>query len=194
MWIHEGFTMYSEGLFVESLDGKKAGAKYIAGVREKVANDIPIIGPYDVNTEGSGDMYYKGANLVHTLRILIGDDAKWRTILRGLNKDFGLKTTTTEEIIAYINSKSGKDLTKVFDQYLRYNDIPIFQTRISKKGNVSYRWDSKVPGFNMPLRVTSNNKLQWIYPTSEWKTMSTKTGLKPDVENFFIKVSPVIYN
>ncbi len=194
MWIHEGFTMYSEGLFVESLDGKKAGAKYIAGVRQKVANDIPIIGPYNVNTEGSGDMYYKGANLVHTLRTLIDNDTKWREILRGLNKDFGLKTTNTEEIVAYINSKSGKDLTKVFDQYLRYNTIPILEIDTSKKGSARYRWNSEVQNFNMPLRVTSNNKLQWIYPTTEWKTMSTKTGIKPDIENFFIKVSTIVYD
>jgi hypothetical protein len=29
MWIHEGFTMYSEALYVESRDGKDAGAFYI---------------------------------------------------------------------------------------------------------------------------------------------------------------------
>ena len=194
MWIHEGFTMYSEALFVESMHGKKAGAAYIAGVRKKVMNDVPIIGPYDVNTEGSGDMYYKGANLVHTLRTLIDDDTKWREILRGLNKDFGLKTTSTDEIVAYINSKSGKDLTKVFDQYLRYSSIPVFATSYSEKGKVSYRWESKVPGFNMPLRVTSDNKSQWIYPTSEWKTMNTKTGITPDKENFFIGISSIIYD
>ncbi len=189
MWIHEAFTMYSEALFVESLDGRKAGAKYIAGVRKKVSNDIPIIGPYDVNTEGSGDMYYKGANLIHTLRTLIDNDTKWREILRGLNKDFGLKTTSTEEVVAYINSKSGKDLTKVFDQYLRYSSIPVLEINTSKKGGAGYRWDSEVPAFNMPLRIVSDNKSQWIYPTSEWKTLKTKTGIKPDMENFFIKVS-----
>lgn len=188
MWIHEGFTMYSEALFVESLNGKTAGAKYIAGVRQKIANDVPIIGPYDVNKKGSGDMYFKGANLVHTLRTLINDDTKWREILRGLNKEFGLKTTTTEEIVAYINSKSGKDFTKVFDQYLRYASIPVLEIDTSKKGSVKYRWDSQVPGFNMPLRIVSGNKSQWIYPTSEWKTINTKTGIKPDTDNFFIKV------
>lgn len=190
MWIHEGFTMYSEGLFVESLDGKKAGAKYLAGVRKNVSNISPIIGPYDVNTRGSGDMYYKGANLVHLLRTIIDDDVKWRLILRGLNKEFGLKTTTTNEVANYINKESGKDLTKVFDQYLRYSRLPELQYKVSG-GTVRYRWNSDVPGFDMPVRILKGNKTQWIHPTSTWKTMKLKTSFVPDIENFFITVKRV---
>jgi aminopeptidase N len=190
MWIHEGFTMYSEALFVESLDGKKAAAKYIAGVRDKVSNDKPIIGPYHVNTKGSGDMYYKGAILVHTIRTLVNNDTQWREILRGLNNEFGLRTTDTREVIEYINLTSGKDLTKVFDQYLRYSSIPTLEIS-STKGSVRYRWDSEVPGFDMPIKVVSENKPQWIYPGSEWKTLKTRTGISPDLQNFFIKVKTV---
>lgn len=190
MWIHEGFTMYSEGLFVESLDGKKAGAKYLAGVRKNVSNISPIIGPYDVNTRGSGDMYYKGANLVHLLRTIIDDDVKWRLILRGLNKEFGLKTTTTNEVANYINKESGKDLTKVFDQYLRYSRLPELQYKVSG-GTVRYRWNSDVPGFDMPVRILKGNKTHWIHPTSTWKTMKLKTSFVPDIENFFISVKRV---
>lgn len=190
MWIHEGFTMYSEGLFVESIDGKKAGAKYLAGVRKNVSNDRPIIGPYDVNTEGSGDMYYKGANLVHTLRTLVDNDAKWRSILRGLNKDLGLKTTTTEEVVKYINEKAGKDLTKVFDQYLRYSSIPELEYKVTS-GKVSYRWVSQVANFNMPVRILNGTKYQWIYPSTEWKTIKIKSNFTPDHENFFIKAKKV---
>lgn len=185
MWIHEGFTMYSEGLFVESIDGKKAGAKYIAGVRKNVSNNIPIIGPYDVNTEGSGDMYYKGANLVHILRTIIDDDAKWRSILRGLNKEFGLKTTTTAEVEQYIISKSGKDFSKIFDQYLRHSSIPELEYKISGS-NVSFRWKSEVPGFDMPVRIVNGKKYSWIQPSTEWKSMKLKSAFVPDIENFFI--------
>lgn len=188
MWIHEGFTMYSEGLFVESLDGKKEGARYIAGIRKNIRNDVPIIGPYDVNTEGSGDMYYKGANLVHMIRTIVDDDAKWRDILRGLNQEFGLKTTTTTEVVNFINKKSGKDLTRVFDQYLRYSRIPTLEYKLS--GNqVSYRWDADVEGFNMPLRMmTRSKKYHWIKPTTEWKSLRTKSAFSPDLDNFYIEV------
>ncbi|MHB1177558.1 MAG: M1 family metallopeptidase [Daejeonella sp.] len=187
MWIHEGFTMYSEGLFVESLDDKKEGARYIAGLRKNIRNDIPIIGPYNVNTEGSGDMYYKGANLVHMVRTIINDDTKWREILRGLNAEFGLKTTTTEEVVNFINKKSGKDLTRIFDQYLRYSRIPTLEYKISGK-KISYRWDADVQGFDMPVRIVKGNKYQWIYPSREWKSLRLKTTFNPDLDNFYINV------
>ena len=71
MWIHESFTAYSESLFLDYYYGKKAASEYIIGTRGSIQNDIPIIGQYNVNSEGSGDMYYKGANMLHTIRTLI---------------------------------------------------------------------------------------------------------------------------
>ena len=190
MWIHEGFTMYSEGLYVESREGKTAGAKYIAGIRQNIRNDIPLIGPYGVNTEGSGDMYYKGANLIHMTRILIDDDVTWREILRGLNNEFGLKTTTTEEIVNYINKNSGKDLSRVYDQYLRYAPIPVLEYKVEGR-QISYRWQASVPGFDMPIRIKTGNKYEWIKPESEWKKMILNSAFSPDTENFYIQVKEI---
>lgn len=190
MWIHEGFTMYSEGLFVESREGKEAGAKYIAGVRQNIKNDIPVIGPYQVNTEGSGDMYYKGANLIHMIRTIIDDDVKWRKILRGLNAEFGLKTTTTEEVVNYINKNSGKDLTKIFDQYLRHPGIPVLEYKVAGK-RISYRWKSDISGFDMPVRINKGRKEIWITPSSEWKTIKMRTAFVPDLENFYIRANKI---
>jgi aminopeptidase N len=191
MWIHEAFTMYSEGLFVECQDSKNAGSKYIAGVRSAILNRTPIIGPYNVNTEGSGDMYYKGANMLHTIRTVINDDVKWRNILRGLNKDFGLKTTTTDEVVNYINYKSGKNLTKVFDQYLRHPAIPVFETKKGAKGTVLYRWVSNVKNFDMPVKVktSAGGPWQWLYPGTEWKSVKSGAAkLIADTDNFYINL------
>ena len=88
MWIHEGFTAYSENLFLDYYYGKEASADYVIGTRNLIQNDKPLIGNYNVNNEGSSDMYYKGSNMLHTLRQLIEDDEKWRQILRGLNSEF----------------------------------------------------------------------------------------------------------
>ena len=88
MWVHEGFTNYSEVLFVECQNGKKAADEYCQGLRNNIQNDRPVIGKYGVNKEGSGDMYAKGANLIHTIRQVINDDVLFKKILRGLNKDF----------------------------------------------------------------------------------------------------------
>ena len=187
MWIHEGFTMYSEALFVEGRDGKNAGARYIAGIRKNIRNDQPIIGPYGVNQEGSGDMYPKGANLIHMTRTIIDNDQKWREILRGLNKEFGLKTSTTEDIVGYISRKSNKEFAKIYDQYLNYKNIPKLEFKTQGK-QTQYRWQADVKDFNMPLRIKSDEKYTWIYPTREWKKITLKKGFKPDLENFYVEL------
>ncbi len=169
MWIHESFTTYSESLFLDYHFGKGAASAYMIGAKNNIRNDAPIIGPYGVNQEGSGDMYYKGANMLHTLRQLLEDDEKWRTILRGLNKEFYHKTVTTQEIENYISVHSGIDLSAFFNQYLRTANIPTLEIRKEKKG-CSYRYSGIVPEFDMPVRVLLDGKPHWLYPTSEWKT------------------------
>lgn len=187
MWIHESFTNYAEGLFVESKYGKAAGAKYIKGLRKNIQNISPIIGKYHVNKEGSGDMYYKGANMLHTIRSIINDDKKWRQILRGLNKEFGLKTVTTEDIVSYINQVSGKELTPVFDQYLRHTKIPVLEIRKSP-GLIYYRWNTDVKNFEMPVNVKYGSAKDWImlHPTSSWQTLKTDSIII-DTDNFYIE-------
>jgi aminopeptidase N len=190
MWIHEGFTMYSEALYVESKEGKAAGAKYIAGIRSNITNNKPIIGIYNVNHEGSGDMYYKGANLIHMTRILLDDDKKWRELLRGMNKEFGLKTTTTEEVVAYINKITGKNFSKIYDQYLRYAQIPVLEYK--QEGNeVSYRWQADVEDFDMPIRIKRGNKMEWIQPEKVWKKLKLNSEFSPDIANFYFRLKKI---
>ena len=189
MWIHEGFTNYSEVLFVECTEDKKAANDYVIGLQKIISNDIPVIGPYGVNKEGSGDMYPKGANLIHTIRQIINDDEKFRQILRGLNKTFYHKTVTTAEIENYIATKSGLKLNKVFDQYLRYTKIPVLDYKIYN-GTLSYRWITDLKGFDMPVKVTlKDGEYTLIKPTNEWKTI--KTDVSVTMDNF--KNDPLFY-
>ena len=168
MWIHEGFTAYSESLFLDYYYGTKAASEYVIGTRNSIRNDKPIIGLYDVNSEGSSDMYYKGANMLHTLRQLIKDDEKWRQILRGLNSEFHHQTVTTKQIETYIIDESGLDLTAFFDQYLRDIRIPTFEYRIVDS-KLSYRWTQVVDGFAMPIEIEIENEKKWLYPSKEWQ-------------------------
>lgn len=190
MWVHEGFTQYSEALFVESRDGKEAGAKYIKGLRKNINNDRPVIGPKGVNQEGSGDMYPKGANLIHMTRTIIDDDKKWREILRGMNSEFGLKTCTSKDIVDYISQKSGIEFKSIYSQYLRSIYIPILEYKTQGK-QTRYRWIADEAAFDMPIRIESGKNYSWIYPTSEWQIVKTKDGFKPDLENFYIKINEV---
>ena len=114
MWIHESFIAYSENLFLNYYYGKKASAEYVLGTRQNIRNDRPIIGIYNVNYEGSGDMYYKGANMLHTLRQIVDDDNKWRSILRGLYKKFYHQTVTSAQIENYLTKHTGINLAPFF--------------------------------------------------------------------------------
>ena len=139
------------------------------GTRKKIHERIPIIGPYDVNQEGSGDMYYKGGNMIHIIRQVINDDEKFRQILRGLNKTFYHQTVTTKQVEDYINKESKIDFSKVFDQYLRTTQIPVLEYKIDGY-KLSYRYTNCVKGFNLPLKINFKTE-QWIKPTEQWKTL-----------------------
>ncbi|WP_310993657.1 M1 family metallopeptidase [Aequorivita marina] len=178
MWIHEAFTSYSENIYLDYHFGKKASSEYVIGVRNNIVNEKPIvIGNYNVNQSGSGDMYYKGANMLHTLRQLIADDEKWRQILRGLNKEFYHQNVTTEQIENYISEKSEIDLTAFWNQYLRTIMVP--KVEYSFNENVlKFRYTNIVKNFKMPVIAIVNGKEVWIKPSSKWKTREFKAPIK----------------
>lgn len=181
MWIHESFTAYSESIYTDYLYGKEAGADYVVGTRKNIRNDAPIIGDYGVNKSGSGDMYSKGANMLHTIRTIINDDEQWRAILRGLNKDFYHATVTTAEVENYISKHTNINLSKVFDQYLRNSALP--ELEYSLDGDkLSYRWTKVVDGFDMPVDVSINGNLIKLKPTTK---MNTHT-FKQEIDSFSV--------
>jgi aminopeptidase N len=174
MWIHESFINYSENLYVEYYYGKDAGSEYVLGSRRNIRNDRPVTGIYNVNFSGSGDMYYKGGSMLHTIRQIVDDDEKWRSILRGLNKDFYHQVVKGSQIEEYMSSKAEINLKPVFDQYLRDIRIPVFEYYV--KGNkLTFRWIDCVRGFNMPLRIYVSGVRKDIVPTSSFSTIDLET-------------------
>lgn len=186
MWIHESFANYAEALFTEYYYGKKAADEYVIGVRKNIRNDKPIIAHYGVNEEGSGDMYYKGGNMLHTIRQVIHNDEKFRNILSGLNKTFYHQTVTSKQVEEYISQHSGINFSKVFDEYLRTTMVPELQYK-SMNGKIMYRWNNCVPGFNMPLEIYNDKgKLIFIHPTEKFQQVPKGVkDIKVD-ENYFV--------
>ena len=185
MWVHEGFTSYSESLFTEYFYGKEAGATYSRGLRKRIQNLKPVIGDYHVNKEGSGDMYYKGHNMLHTIRQIINDDELWRSILIGLNKDFYHQTVSSAQIEAYIIEKCGIDLTKIFDQYLRDIRIPVLEYYL-KENKLHYRWTNVVEGFNMPIKAKVGNEAVWLTPSASFTSIEVKSPNVAFDDNFYV--------
>ncbi|HEV7701058.1 MAG TPA: M1 family metallopeptidase [Pyrinomonadaceae bacterium] len=188
MWIHEGFTAYSETLFTDYYWGNKAGDDYLIGTRRNIRNAAPIIETYGANRQPNDtDQYYKSANMLHTIRQVINDDAKFRSILTGLNRDFYHQTVTTQQIESDISQKSGIDFSKVFDQYLRTIKIPRFEYKIDQK-KLTFEWKNVVDGFDLPLKVAINGKDVWLKPTDRSQAISYSEPIRtviPD-RNFHV--------
>lgn len=182
MWVHEGFAMYSETLFTEYYYGKEAGNEYVNGTRSRIQNILPVIGYYNVNDDVSlrnGDMYAKGANMLHTIRHSMNNDSLFRDILRGLNKTFYHQTVTTSQVENYISEHAWFNYSKVFDQYLRNIQIPNLEIYFAKDGKkVSYRYTNCIDSFNLPLVLKNGKESLKIFPVTEWKTIDITEGQK----------------
>ena len=185
MWIHEGFTAYSENLFLDYYYGKEASSEYVIGTRKRIRNDRPIIGKYNVNAEGSSDMYYKGANMIHMLRQFTKNDEKWRGILRKMNAKFHHQTVTTQQIESFLSDEIDLDLHSFFNQYLRDVRIPTLEYNIDKN-ILHYRWTNVVEGFKMPIEFESNKQWQWLYPTVSWQTKAINSSTITVDEDYYI--------
>ncbi|GAL00223.1 peptidase M1 family protein [Nonlabens ulvanivorans] len=186
MWIHESFTAYSESLFLDFHYGTTAANEYVIGTRRSIRNDRPLIGEYDVNHEGSGDMYYKGANMIHTLRMLVNDKDQWRKILRDMNKVFYHSTVSTQDIEDFLSQSIGQDLEGFFNQYLRNTKIPKLVLK-KKKNKLSYHWENIVDNFELPIRIIIDDEIVLINPTA------SKQVLKLPSDKSVIQTDPAYY-
>lgn len=190
MWVHEGFTHYSETLFTEYTYGKEGGDAYLQGIRRNIQNDKPIIGQYGLNNKGSGDMYYKGAAMIHTIRQVMDDDERFRSMLRDLNKRYFKKTTTSKQVEAFLSEYAGMDLSSVFDQYLRTTKVPVLEYRWTNQG-LEARWNNTVPLFDLPVKVSTGTEWVRIRPGADWAVFPElgmqKVELKAD-PNVYIEL------
>jgi len=196
MWVHEGFTNYSETLYTEWLYGKEAGYDYCAGIRKNIRNDEPIIGTYGVNKEGSGDMYYKAANMIHNIRNVLSNDVLFRKILRGLNARFYHKTTTTTEVENYISQQTGISFQQTFNQYLRTTQIPELQYFIDTTNQkLTIKWANCIPQFNMPITISSTKKridVTTTFTTFQLNNAEFAWFNKKNIErNYYLQTKPL---
>jgi aminopeptidase N len=192
MWIHEAFTMYSEVVYIECQFGKEKAEMYINGLQKAVANDRPIIGQYGVNNEGSSDMYYKGALLLNTLKNILKNDDRWWEILLKYSETYRHKIIDTETVIAFFSSEFKMDLTSIFNQYLRYKDIPEL---VLQKSNdtLEYFWKTNEPNFKMPVDVRIGKNIIRLHATTEIQksdfVIKNLNEVVVQRKKFFIKVN-----
>ena len=173
MWIHEGWATYLESLYVESRWGRADALTYLNGLKSKVKNLQPIVAQRGVNSQPPEDQYFKGALLLNTLRSVVNDDARWWALLHAYYQHFKYQNIMTEDVVAFFNQQTGRDLTPIFNQYLRHTALPILQLRFDPAGSVRYRWKVDEANFSMPVQVGEKNHWQMLHPTTRWQTMQT---------------------
>ena len=193
MWIHEGWTTYLECLYVEYTYGYDDYVKYVNGYKSHVRNDRPIITPRGIHREPPQDMYFKGALFIHTLRSVVNDDKKWFAMLHDLFQTFKYQNILTEDVERFFNRRVGRDLTPVFNQYLRHTAIPTLDLRFDDVNHtVAYRWRADEANFAMPVRIRQNGQSRVIEPTEEWQTMKTNVGrdlFEVATDEYFVDVN-----
>ena len=201
MWIHEGFTTYSEALYVEHQFGKLRAVQYLLEQKGKIKNESPLIGPRGVNyNRPDNDNYYKGTWILHSLRNLIDDDTLWFNTLRDLNEKFYQQTVTSKEVESFISARTKLKLSPFFDQYLRKKDIPTIEYYLVKKNGLNelhYRLAASVSQLKLPIKVTlSKDKYDFLVFEKKWKIIdlpySDPSLFKIDEGSFLVMKKEVV--
>jgi aminopeptidase N len=192
MWIHEGFATYLEALYVEQRFGKEAAVRYVNGEKPKVRNLEPVIPQRGIHRQPDQDMYFKGALFLHTLRSVIDDDARWERLLRDFYQRFKYRNIVTEDVVQFFNTASGRNLTPIFNQYLRRAALPTLELAFVEPGMLAYRWKADERDFAMPVRIGADGVWQRLDPTTDWKTMPTsmtKDTVQVATDFYYINVA-----
>jgi aminopeptidase N len=181
-WIHEGFQSYMDSLYQEHLHGKQAYLdamkKRVGGLRNKqpiapreakIAYQVYMAEPDYVNSDG--DIYGKGALVLHTLRYLIGDDAFFRSLHRMAYPTKEMEKITdgrqerlvnTDDFLTIVNQETGSDLSWFFEIYLRQPALPRLVTSVGN-GTLNMKWETpNNMQFAMPIDVVVNGKTQRV--------------------------------
>ncbi|MGO3237549.1 MAG: M1 family metallopeptidase [Psychroflexus halocasei] len=196
MWIHESFTTYAESVYVECQFGYDDAVKYLNGLRPLIANDSPIQGVYGVHNEGSSDMYYKGANMLHTIRSVVNNDELWWETLKEFHLNFQYQTIDKKQVITFFNEKLDMNLSSVFEHYITLAEIPTLEYRIAKNNELLLRWKSPITDFQMPIDYfIKSDKHRTMISSDQWINTNLKVrknkDLNFDTTSFYIKTKRV---
>jgi len=196
LWIHEGFTVYMDALYVECKFGYESALDFYKAGRNTIRNAVPMVGPLNINYQDwdDSDIYYKGAWMLHTLRNMIEDDEKWFALLRSFYEKNQISVIDSQVFIDHVNEKTGENYTLFFEQYLYHARIPELQYELKKCGKnleVKYRLQANVEGLEMPLKIGEKDNYTNINATSEWQTIKLKRIEQSDFrianELFYVK-------
>jgi len=189
-WIHEGWCTYAEAVYVEDQFGYDDAIKYLNGYKGKVENKFPMVGQPSVAHWPTSDIYFKGTLFINTLRHIVNDDEKWWAGVKAYTTGFKKSQLYTTDVLNFFNKYFDYDFEKVFDQYLYFNDIPTLEVS-NKNGQLKYRWQSDVAGFDMPIDVEISGEKVRLYPKETWQSIASTEELNVFEQLFYINIKEV---
>ena len=171
IWIHEGLQVYSEAIYFEDkFDSYEVGVHYLNSLKNRIANEIPIVGNENENHWAlHGDTYMKGAWVMHTLRSVIDDDQIWFQILKEFMVENAKSFANTRDFFNKVNQKTGKDLWYFAEQYF-YTPYQPHLEYYQTDSEFFYRWKDVNDNFIMPLGFLINGEEKRYIPTKNFQS------------------------
>ncbi|PCD03595.1 peptidase M1 [Sphingomonas spermidinifaciens] len=196
-WLHEGYAQYMQPLYGLRREGY---ARYIAMMiegRARVANRHPIVSGqprdegavYDDANGPGGDIYFKGAWMLHTLRGYVGDAAFGeitRRLVYGRSDprpgNFTPRYSSTAEYRRIVLEVTGRDMDWFLDAYLTKAPLPdLVETR--SPGRLSLEW--RVPDgrpFPLPVEVEVDGRIEKLPMTGGRGSIAVPSGAAVSVD------------
>jgi len=191
IWIHEGLQVYSESIYFEDkFDSYEVGVHYLNTIKNRIVNEIPIVGRENENHWAlHGDTYMKGAWVMHTLRSAIDNDLTWFTVLKEFMVENAKSHVSTEDFFNKVDEKTGTDFSYFKEQYLYSPNQPIFEF-FQTQDSYHYRWKNVNDNFRMPIDILINNQKSRIYPTKNFQSfpIMKHAQIEPMTWRFYVKV------
>lgn len=205
-WIHEGIGTYMQPLYSEHLGGEEAYKRSMEYLRMRMATDPKMevaprrsMSTLEI-TQGTrgGDIYFKGAWFLHTLRYVIGDDAFFTLLRRfaypteemeSVTDGRQVRFATTDDFLYLAEEISGQDLNWLFEVYLRQPKLPVLHA--GRNGMlVTLRWE--VPEdleFPMPIEVKIDGEVITMSPENNRIAfeVAETVEVEADPDNWILK-------
>lgn len=193
MWLHEGFGSYTQALYAEDLSGMEAYHAYMNGMAGGIQNQQPVA-PYGLLNSMEiygGDIYNKGAWVLHMLRYVVGDSTMNVLLRRMAYPDPAMEDVTdgshtrhavTSDFTHLAEEMSELELDWFFETYLRHAELP--RLAAIRQGNrLTLRWDAPVDEpFTMPVEVQLDGEVHRIDMPNGEAVLDVPDGVAPVID------------
>jgi hypothetical protein len=172
----------------------KIGVHYLNSIKNRIVNEIPIVGNENENHWAlHGDTYMKGAWVMHTLRSVINNDTIWFKILKEFMVENAKNFADTNDFFQKVFQETGTDYWYFAEQYFyspNQPELDYYQTNNS----FYYKWNNVNDNFIMPIELLINGSIKRVIPTKEYQSFPITEHSQVEIMDWKFYVKPVEKN